>query len=263
MDDTTTEVSSNQGVESTQPNDGNWKPEAVLRTTEEQPQQEATEPTPTEVADEPAQETAQATEAPSEDDTSKWLSAKGIDPSDPDAINKLAKSAREAERAMHAKAQKAKELERSMTELSDESAEQVALSTGQDPELLKRVQRFEVKSTINDFFVENPDAKQYEQEMITEMTQSGLYGTPEAMLRAAYAMAVAKNPEKAKSQARRDTLESLAQKQQASVPTGNATNAGVQSTKITAENVDQLVARNDLAWFQKHYDEINRAMSGI
>jgi len=98
--------------------------------------------------------------------------------------------------------------------------------------------------------------------MIQEMTNSGLYGSPDAMLKAAYAMAVAKNPDKVKSQARKETLESLAQKQQASVPTGNATNAGISSTKITPENVDQLVAKNDLAWFQKHYDEINRAMAG-
>ena len=260
MDDTTTEVSSSQGVESTQPNEGNWKPEAVIRTTEEQPQQEATEPTETSTEAEPVQ-TEEAT-PDAEDDNSKWLSSKGIDPSDPDAINKLAKSAREAERAMHAKAAKARELERSMTEMSDESAEQEALNTGQDPELLKRVQRFEVKSTINDFFVDNPDAKQYEQEMISEMTTSGLYGTPEAMLRAAYAMAVSKNPDKFRSQAKRETLESLAQKQQASVPTGNATNAGTSSTKITNQNVDEMVAKNDLAWFQKHYDEINRAMAG-
>jgi hypothetical protein len=261
MEDTTTEVSSNQGVDSTQPNDANWKPEAVLKPTEqEQPQQEADEPTEANNDAEATQVDETPTEAP--DDTSKWLQAKGIDPSDPEAINKLAKSAREAERAMHQKAQRAKELERSMTELSDESAEQIAMSTGQDPELLKRLQRFEVKSTINDFFVDNPDAKQYEQDMIQEMTNSGLYGSPEAMLKAAYAMAVAKNPDKVKSQARKETLESLAQKQQASVPTGNATNAGISSTKITPENVDQLVAKNDLAWFQKHYDEINRAMAG-
>jgi hypothetical protein len=262
MDDTTTEAVVDSGA-TAQPESGNWKPEAVLRPTEEeQPQQEAYEPAQAEVAEEPEQETAVETEAPSEDDTSKWLKAKGIDPSDPEAINKLAKSAREAERAMHQKAQRAKELERSMTELSDESAEQVAISTGQDPELLKRVQRFEVKSTIRDFFESNPEAKAYEQDMIQEMNNSGLYGSPEAMLRAAYAMAVSKNPDKVRSQARKETLENLAQKQQASVPTGNATNAGVQSIKITPQNVDQLVAKNDLAWFQKHYDEINRAMAG-
>jgi hypothetical protein len=261
MDDTTTEVSSTQGVDSTQPNEGNWKPEAVLKSTEEQqPQQEANEPTEANNEVEATQVDETTAEAP--EDNSKWLQAKGIDPSDPEAINKLAKSAREAERAMHQKAQRAKELERSMTELSDESAEQIAISTGQDPELLKRLQRFEVKSTINDFFVDNPDAKQYEQDMIQEMTNSGLYGSPEAMLKAAYAMAVSKNPDKVKSQARKDTLESLAQKQQASVPTGNATNAGISSTKITSQNVDEMVAKNDLAWFQKHYDEINRAMAG-
>lgn len=262
MDETTTEVVTDSGANA-QPDNGNWKPEAVLKPTEQeqpQPQQEAEEPTETETEAEPAPAEEAPVEAP--DDTSKWLQAKGIDPSDPEAINKLAKSAREAERAMHEKAKRAKELERSMTEMSDESAEQIAVSTGQDPELLKRLQRFEVKSTISEFFAENPEAKQYEQDMIQEMTNSGLYGSPEAMLRAAYAMAVAKNPEKVKSQAKRETLENLAQKQQASVPTGNATNAGISSTKITAQNVDELVAKNDLAWFQKHYDEINRAMAG-
>lgn len=261
MDETTTEVVTDSGANA-QPDTGNWKPEAVLKPTEqEQPQQETNEPTEAPAEVESTQE--EETPAPvAEDDTSRWLQAKGIDPSDPEAINKLAKSAREAERAMHEKAKRAKELERSMTEMSDETAEQVAISTGQDPELLKRLQRFEVKSTISEFFTENPEAKQYEQEMIQEMSNSGLYGSPEAMLRAAYAMAVAKNPEKVKSQAKRETLENLAQKQQASVPTGNATNAGISSTRITAQNVDELVAKNDLAWFQKHYDEINRAMAG-
>lgn len=244
-DNTTTDAVVDSGVQDTQPEANDIQAEAVDTTTEDT-QQDTSEP-------EVSEET---------DDTSEWLSKKGIDPTDPEAINKLAKSAREAERAMHAKAAKAKELERSMTEMSDESAEEIAYSTGQDPELLKRVQRFEVKSTINDFFAEHPEAKAYEQEMIQEMTNSGLYGSPEAMLKAAYAMAVSKNPDRLRSQARKDTLESLAQKQQASVPTGNATNAGISSTKITPQNVDELVAKNNLAWFQKHYDEINRAMAG-
>lgn len=243
MEETTTEAVVDTGVVETQPVVDETPVEAV-ETTSEQPQQELTN-------------------EPSEDDNSKWLAAKGIDPSDPEAINKLAKSAREAERAMHQKAQRASELEKSMTDMSDDSAEQVAYTTGQDPELLKRVQRFEVKSAVRDFFDANPDAKQYEQQMVEEMTTSGLYGSPEAMLKAAYAIAVSKNTDSVRNQAKRETLESLAQKQQASVPTGNATTAAMSSSqKITAANVDQLVANNNLDWFKKHYDEINRAMSG-
>ena len=241
MEETTTEAVVDQGVETTQPEVNETPAEAVENT------EEAT--------------VTQETEEPSVDDNSEWLAAKGIDPSDPEAINKLAKSAREAERAMHQKAQKASELEKSMSEMSDESAEQAAIQTGQDPELLKRVQRFEVKSSIRDFFDANPDAKKYETQMIEEMTTSGLYGTPEAMLRAAYAIAVSKDTDSVRSQAKRETLEKLAQKQQASVPTGNATNAGIDSNTITPQNVDKLVAQNDVAWFKKNYAAINEAMS--
>lgn len=247
-DNTTTEEVLDQAADNAQAVDQEPQAEAVDTTTE-QSQQETSEPDTSE---------PQAQEV---DDTSEWLSKKGIDPTDPEAINKLAKSAREAERAMHAKAAKAKELERSMTEMSDESAEEIAYSTGQDPELLKRVQRFEVKSTIRDFFEQYPDAKQYEQQMIKHMSDSGLYGTPDAMLKAAYAMAIAENPDSVKNQVRRNTLENLAQQQLASVPKGNATTAGISSNNITPQNVDELVAKNNLDWFKKNYDAINRAMS--
>lgn len=243
MEDTTTDAVLDQGVQSTQPEVSETPAEAVDTTTDA-PQQDS--------ANEPSQE----------DDNSKWLASKGIDPTDPEAINKLAKSAREAERMATQKAQKASELERSMAELSDQSAEEVAYSTGQDPELLKRLQRFEVKSAIRDFFDVHPDAKQYEQEMVKNMLEGGLYGTPEAMLRAAYAMA-ASEATTDRTSIQRQTLENLAQKQAASVPRGNATNAAVTSSqnKITAQNVDQLVASNSLEWFKKNYDAINKALS--
>jgi len=159
------------------------------------------------------------------------------------------------------KAQKASELEKSMTQLSDDSIEQYGAPQGSDPELLKRVQRFEIKDTIREFFDANPEAKQYEQNMIEEMTTSGLMGSPEAMLKAAYAIAKSTSTTSDSSSVQRQTLENLAQKQQAAVPTGNATTTGITSQKITSANVDQLVAKNDLAWFKKHYDEINIAMA--
>lgn len=249
-DNTTTDVSQDTGVDTTQPAVDDTTTEAVDTTTESTTQQENSDTYEPDASEEV-------------DDTSEWLSKKGIDPTDPDAINKLAKSAREAERAMHRKAAQAKELERSMTEMSDLSAEEIAYNTGQDPELLKRVQRFEVKSTVKDFFEQYPEAKQYEQQMIKNMSESGLYGSPEAMLKAAYSMAIAEDSTTLKNQARRETLENLAQKQQASVPRGNATNAGVSSQTITPDNVDQLVAQNNLEWFKKNYEAINRAMSGL
>lgn len=123
--------------------------------------------------------------------------------------------------------QKATELEKTMSTMSDESAQQVAEATGQDPEVLKRLQRMEVKDSIRDFWETHPEARQYQQEMAKIASDSGLYGSPDAILKAAYAMAVANNQGAVKSQGKREALESLAQKQQAAVPAGNATNPGV------------------------------------
>lgn len=195
-----------------------------------------------------------------EDDNSKWLKAKGIDPTDPEAIAKLTKSAREAEKAMHSKAQRASELEKTMTGMSDTSAEQVADATGQDPEVLKRLQRMEVKDSIREFWDTHPEARSYEKEMAEIAVSSGLYGTPDAILNAAYAMAVSKD---SKSQGAKEALQNLAQKQKAAVPQGNAVNpSGMGAESITPQNVDRLVAQNDLNWFKKNQDAINKAMAG-
>jgi hypothetical protein len=219
------------------------------------PQPETTE-TP-EAVQEPSPEAKP--EEPSSDDTSEWLKKKGIDVNDPEAITKLAKSAREAERAMHAKAQKASELEKTIESKADEYAEQTALETGQDPELLKRVQRVEVQSTVRDFFAENPEAKESEQAMIAELQQRPyLAGDLDAL----YKVVKASDLESVKSQASKDTLTKLAQNQQAAVPTGNAVNSSnMGEAAITPQNVDQLVGSHDSAWFEKNYEAINKAMA--
>jgi hypothetical protein len=161
------------------------------------------------------------------------------------------------------KRQKASEMEKTMTTMSDESAEQVAESTGQDPEVLKRLQRMEVKDSIRAFWDENPEARQYEQDMAKIAVESGLYGSPEAILKASYAIAQSNNSGGVKSQAKREALEKLAHNQNAAVPTGNAVNGAAMTTAtITPRNVDQMVASHDLAWFEKNHDAINKAMAG-
>jgi len=205
---------------------------------------------------------AEATSEPSEEDEqlAKFAETKGLE-LDSDNARKAAKMAMNAEKLMHSKANKASELERTMSSMSDESATQVAEATGQNPEVLKRLQRMEVKDSIREFWDSNPDAKAYEADMAKIAVESGLYGSPEAILKASYAMAVAENPAALKSQGKREGLESLAHKQQASVPRGNAVNSGAASAAITPQNVDQLVASNSQEWFVKHYDEINKVMA--
>jgi len=216
-------------------------------------------------------ETEEATSKPSQGSTqvvteedeqlAKFAAAKGLE-LDSDNAKKAAKMAMNAEKLMHNKANKASELERTMSTMSDESAEQVAQATGQNPEYLKRLQRMEVKDSIREFWDANPDARQYETEMAQIAVESGLYGSPEAILKASYAMAVANNSNSIKSQGKQEALQSLAQKQQAAVPRGNAVNSSMTSNTITPQNVDRLVAQNSQDWFVKNYDAINKAMAG-
>jgi len=218
---------------------------------------------------EPEEQAAEATAEPesraevsSEDEQlAKFAQAKGLE-LDSDNARKAAKMAMNAEKLMHDKTKRASELERTMGQMSDDSATQVAQATGQNPEVLKRLQRMEVKDSIREFWDANPGARQYESEMAEIAQTAGLYGSPEAILKASYAMAVSNNADILKSQGKQEALKSLAQKQQAAVPTGNAVNSSMTSNTITPQNVDRLVAQNSQEWFVQNYDAINKAMAG-
>lgn len=204
----------------------------------------------------------EALPAATDEKLQKFAQSHGLELDSPNAI-KAAKMAMDNQAEFHRSRQQKGELEQSMFAMSDESAQQQAQYTGENPEVLQRLQRMEVKESINDFWAANPDARQYEAQM-TEIAQSaGLYGTPEAILKAAYAMAKAQDSDNLRSQGAQEALTSLAHKQQAAVPRGNAVNSNpVQSQAITPQNVDQLVGQNDLNWFMKNREAINKAMSG-
>lgn len=133
---------------------------------------------------------------------------------------KLLKMAHDNNAEFQRNRQKATELEKTMSTMSDESAEQVAQATGRDPELLKEVQGLKTKQAINDFWGDNPDARAHQAEIAETVTSMGLYGTPEALLSAAWNKVRADG---SRSQGKREALQSLAHKQQAAVPRGNAT----------------------------------------
>ena len=241
-DQATTEAAVDTGVDTTEPVDSG-DAEAVESTTN---QSEDT--------------TSESTSEPSEDDElTSWASKKGVD-LDSDNAKKLAKMAREAERAMHQKAQRASELEKDLTSKSDEIAEDIAYKTGQDPELLKRVQRVEVKESVRDFFTDNPEAKAHEADMIAVLQDKPhLAGDLDSLWKVVQADSLGA----IKSQGRKEALQTLAQKQQAAVPRGDAVSSSVMGNeKITSSNVDSLVAKNDMAWFMKNRDAINQAMAG-
>jgi hypothetical protein len=215
-EETTTPAATDSGVveETTQP------VEAVTT--------EAVETTP--ASTEGQAEEASASAADDADaELAKWATAKGLE-LDSDNAKKAAKMAREAEKAMHQKAQKASELEKSVTAVSDEDAAAKAEASGQDPELIKRLQRVEVRETVRDFWNQDGIDRSYEPTMIDILKDKPyLAGDLESL----YATAVMKSGGVAaiKSQAKRETLESLAHKQQAAVPTGSATTSGTPKGK--------------------------------
>lgn len=215
---------------------------------------------------EPEQEAEEAPTEPSEDDELKsWAEKKGLT-LDSDNATKAAKMAREAEKAMHSKAQKASELEKSLEKTSDTYAENIANQTGQDPELLKRLQRVEVKEAVRDFWNtplngETPN-RDLEPSMIEILqTKPHLAGDLESL----YAFAAMKSGDRnaVKSQGKREALESLAHKQTAAAPRGSAVQGdNMTSAAITPQNVDRLVGENSLEWFNANKDAINKALAG-
>lgn len=223
------------------------------------------QPEPTEVApaaeatEQPEQQAQQPSEPSEDEELASWAENKGLELDSDNAI-KAAKMAREAERAMHKKAQQKSELEKSLTTTSDDIAEDVAQRTGQDPELLKRVQRVEIRDTVRDFYDAHPEAREREADIVAELqNRPHLAGDLEAL----YALVRSKNLDAVKSQGKREALETLAQKQQAAVPRGSAVRGdNMGSQAITPQNVDQLVSQNSVDWFRKNRDAINQAMAG-
>lgn len=218
----------------------------------------ATEPTEAENAS-VTTETVQ--EAPQEDNA-EWLKSKGIDLSTPEGQAKLAKSYRELEKGYHQKAQKASELERATTDSFNGAVEQ-DVSTGalnpNDPMIA--IRKLEIKQNVRDFFDDNPDAKQYEQDMIKIVAEKPHLRDD---LDALYALALKNNVSTLKSEGGKEALETLAAKQSATAPKGSATNGSSfgSTTKITPQNVNEMVRTHDHKWYEEHLPEINAAVAG-
>lgn len=210
-EETTTEVPEEAGAEALPVDSGQTEAAQTTEATEE----------PTQESEEKGGETP-VPEA-EDDKLKKFAESHGIE-LDSDNAKKAAKMAMDNQAEFQRNRQKATELEKSMVEQSDTFSEAAAEQTGQDPEVLKRINRMEVKQSIRDFWDDHPEARKHEQAIKAKIQESGVSGTAEAVLRAGWAMVVADNPDILKSQGKKEALQSLAHKQQAAVPNGKATN---------------------------------------
>lgn len=205
------------------------------------------EQTPVEVDTTEPSDESQASEetqaAPEADDKlRKFAESQGIELDSPNAIKAaqaLQKARSEASKNFHQKS----ELEKTLETTSDQVAEVVAENTGQDPEVLKRLQRMEVKESVRDFWAGDGIDRAYEPKMIELLAQKPhLAGDLDAL----YATAVMQSGklDQVKSQGKREALQSLAHKQQAAVPRGNATQTGTPKEKPFAElSLKEMEAR--------------------
>lgn len=179
----------------------------------------------------PAAEQNQPSAPEVDDKLQKFAKSQGLELDSPNAI-KAAQLAMKQRAEATRNYQQSKELEKTVTQASDQYAEAEAQQTGRDPELLKTVRAMQVQNAVRDFWDtplpngERPD-RGMEQAMIAEVqAKPYLAGDLEAL----YATAVFKagsNVDSVKSQAKRETLETLAQNQQAAVPRGSATNPSI------------------------------------
>ena len=177
--------------------------------------------------------------APStEDDTAEWLSKKGFDPSDPEAVMKIAKSYREAEKLAMSATREASELKKSLT------PQGLPAQDGQsDPMMQEFIQDYRRDKQISSFKDTHQDWQEHEPTMVnlleevvntpygaykrSQLVNSGLLSLDDV-----YVMAKGSAPantEAIKSQAQQEVLQTLANTQRAGGSTAHASNSNPQT----------------------------------
>lgn len=267
MDNTTT---SEDGVQSTQPTT-NGAVEASLDGSEQiianddngtpssEPLSQAQEEGASEaVSEEPQAKESEETQAKADvesvdEDILEWTEKKGlkIDPKNPNEV-KLAQMQRDAERAMH----KANQLKSAVQppELLEPS-EDVNYNA-----VIERQNTLELKTYVRDWFEANPEMKEYREDL-QRIANERPYLNNMDDLRAHF-LADPSRLESLKKEGGRSALKNLAQKQQQQPPTSSATNANAfsNSNKITAQNVDAMVAKMTPEEYAKRLPEINAVL---
>lgn len=261
MDNTTT---SEDGVQSTQPTT-NEAVEASLDGSEQiianddngtpssEPLSQAQDSASEAVSEEPQVEGSEETQAKVDDDIVEWTEKKGlkIDPNNPNEV-KLAQMQRDAERAMH----KANQLKSAVQppELLEPS-EDVNYNA-----VIERQNTLELKTYVRDWFEANPEMKDHRAEL-QQIANERPYLNNMDDIRAHF-LADPSRLESLKKEGGRSALKNLAQKQQQQPPTSGATNANAfsSSNKITAQNVDAMVAKMTPEEYAQRLPEINAVL---
>jgi len=229
---TTTNEPTDTGVDSTQPAD------VDTQAAENQP---AEPTTPTDSQDEADN---QAT-----DPNLEWLQNKGIDPTSPEALAKVAEMYRNAEKQMHQASSEKAQLQSALTEPAQSDVADTYNDDPQTSQLAKEVQAMKMERNVEKFWNNNPDAKQYEDKMTDMVTQDPnlklLVNNGYFSVEQLYYMAKGADPSREstlKTEGGREALQKVADKQQAKAVTGNASSSAMATGGPTRETRDAWYA---------------------
>lgn len=204
---------------------------------------------------EPAAETKEPAQAEETDkDIIDWAEKKGlkINPDNPNEI-KLARMQLENDRRFHEQQAKIKV---QPPELIAETDDPVLNA------VVEKQNNADLRLYVRDWFDANPDMKEHREALMKIAAERPYLQDMDDVAAHLY-----RDPTfvaKLRFEGGRQALENLAQKQSAVPPQANASNTAVYAsdTKITPQNVYDLVDQNDQAWFEKNHEAISRAMSG-
>jgi hypothetical protein len=227
MDTTTTEAAPVDGVAAaTQPVDG--------------AQPTAAQPPQPQSPSQPAQA----------DDTAAWLQSKGVDPTDPEAFQKVAQMAYHSEKQMTKATQEASELKKSLTPPATQPQD------GADPVMSEFVQDYRRDKLINGFKESHKDWNEHEPAMVAKLneqvnTSYGVYTRSQLVnagllsLEDVYSMAKGSAPvntEQIKTQAQQEVLQTLANTQRAGGGNAHASNSNPQAP--TTDPVTEAIRKS-------------------
>lgn len=181
------------------------------------------------------------------DDNLKWLQEnKGIDPSSPEALAKLADMYRNAETQLRSTRNDAK-LQDALTQ-PDQPAEDFG-TVDPNAQLAAEVQALKTERAVERFFTQNPDAKAYEATMaemvVNDPNLNYLVNNNVLSVSQLYQMAKGADQSREaqiKSEGGREALQKVADKQQAKAVPGSATSSQMSAPQVTRENFDSWYA---------------------
>lgn len=199
----------------------------------------------------PAEDSKESDDAEKLDDAEfkEWAAKKNLPLDDP---VKIARMYRESEQALGKKGQQEGQLKAAVTDASS--------TAGVDD-----VQALRNEVAALSFYIQHPEAKQLESEMVKILEEKPwLASDLETVLDAAKGRS-GTEAQRLAAERQAGKKEALAQAEKsgrAAPPKASASSStDFSGSKITAENVDALVARNGQKWFKDHYDEINAALA--